>query len=207
MAHFISFEGGEGGGKTTQIARIAQRLRDKGFAVTTVREPGGSKIAEQIRQVVLSPENKGLAMSSEVFLFQAARAQVFHEIVIPALNRGEIVLADRTGDSSVVYQGIVRGFGEELINQLNSISMQQHSPELTFLLDVSVSTGFDRVHANRGFDRMEQEGKAWHEKIRKAYLGLAKKDKKRWRVIDSSVPLEQVTEDIWKELALHLDLK
>ena len=178
MSMFISFEGGEGGGKTTQIARIAEKLRQAGHVVTSIREPGGSKIAEQIRSVVLSPEHTDLAMTTEVFLFQAARAQVFHEIVIPALERGEIVLADRTGDSSVVYQGIVRGFGEDLIDTLNEISMQKRIPKLTFLLDVPVEVGFDRIAQGRGLDRMESEGKSWHKKIRQAYLKLAKKRSK-----------------------------
>ena len=205
MSMFISFEGGEGGGKTTQIARIAEKLRQAGHVVTSIREPGGSKIAEQIRSVVLSPEHTDLAMTTEVFLFQAARAQVFHEIVIPALERGEIVLADRTGDSSVVYQGIVRGFGEDLIDTLNEISMQKRIPKLTFLLDVPVEVGFDRIAQGRGLDRMESEGKSWHKKIRQAYLKLAKKDQKRWRVIDASQPVDSVTQEIWTQLDRFLN--
>ncbi|HWS24017.1 MAG TPA: dTMP kinase, partial [Anaerolineales bacterium] len=122
----ISFEGGEGGGKTVQIKRLRDRLYQEYERESVIlREPGGTVISEQIRQVLLNPENTGMAYTAEVLLFQAARAQIYREIVLPSLESGKIVLMDRTRDSSVVYQGMVRGFGVELIEQLNDISTKK----------------------------------------------------------------------------------
>ncbi|MBT7497746.1 dTMP kinase, partial [Candidatus Woesearchaeota archaeon] len=137
----ISLEGGEGGGKTTQVNQLKKHLEDSGREVVPVREPGGTKISEQIREIVLSSKNEGITDTTEVLLFQAARAQIYRQVVIPALNAGKVVIMDRTRDSSVVYQGMVRGFGKELIEELNDISTKKIVPDLTLLLDVSVKTG------------------------------------------------------------------
>ncbi len=200
----ISFEGGEGGGKSTQIVRLRERLSKQGFDVVVLREPGGTPISEQIRDVVLSAKNIGIAYTTEVLLFQAARAQLYREIVLPSLEAGKIVLMDRTRDSSVVYQGIVRGFGRELIEQLNNISTKQTYPNITLLLDVDVKTGLNRQIEAGGVNRFEMENTKFHDEVRKAYLSLAKEDDKRWIIIDANKPLDAVEELIWKHIAKAL---
>jgi dTMP kinase len=204
----ISFEGGEGGGKTTQIAQILKRLSKEGRKVIAVREPGGTAVGEQIREVVLSTKNTGnISFTTEVFLYQAARAQIYDEIVLPALKAGKIVLMDRTRDSSVVYQGIVRGFGKEIIDQLNDISTQHTYPNITFLLDVSVKTGLGRRAKTGEMNRLDLEAEEFHENVREAYLNLAKKDSSgRWIVVNAERPLEEVEEELWQKIKEKLDL-
>lgn len=198
----ISFEGGEGGGKTTQIVRLRDRLAKAGFDVVALREPGGTVISEQIREIVLSSKNIGIAYTTEVLLFQSARAQIYREIVLPSLESGKVVLMDRSRDSSVVYQGVVRKFGVEKIDQLNSISTKDTYPDLTFLLDVDVKVGLDRVEKANQNNRFEMEDLHFHEQVRDAYRELAKKnDHKRWIVIDASGSLEQVEAAIWAEIS------
>jgi dTMP kinase len=204
----ISLEGGEGGGKTTQIVRLRERLTQAKKDVIALREPGGTAVGEQIREVVLSSKNTGISFTTEVLLFQAARAQIYREVVIPSKQAGKVVLMDRTRDSSVVYQGVVRKFGTELIEQLNNISTQNTYPELTFLLDVPVDIGLDRRAATGKIDRLDMEAKSFHEEVRKAYLELAKKDTTgRWVVIDATQDLDKVEEQIWAEVRKRLKLK
>lgn len=197
----ISFEGGEGAGKTTQVAILKKKLEEIGKEVICVREPGGTKISEQIREITHNIKNTEMSFITEVFLFQAARAQVYKELVIPALEKGKVVLADRSSDSSVVYQGIVRGFGRKLIDNLNKISTQKTCPNLTFFLDVPTKLGFERVKKSGKLDRMESEKEDFYEKVRQGYLELVKENKgKRWIRIDASKNLEEVTEEIWKKI-------
>lgn len=197
----ITFEGGEGVGKSTCLVRLRERLTDCGRDVVVLREPGGTAVGEQIREVVLSHKNTGMAYTAEVLLFQAARAQLYREIVLPSLEAGKVVLMDRSRDSSVVYQGIVRGFGEKMIENLNDLSTKNTVPDLTFLLDVDVEIGLARV-AGRGEDnRLDAEAATFHQKVRAAYLDLVRRDKKgRWVVIDSSQPLDVMMEQILAEI-------
>ncbi|NCN06927.1 MAG: dTMP kinase [Candidatus Pacebacteria bacterium] len=195
----ITLEGGEGGGKTTQIVRLRDKLTAIGKDVVALREPGGTTVSEQIREVVLSAKNAGMAYTTEVLLFQAARAQIYREIVLPSLAAGKVVLMDRSRDSSVVYQGIVRGFGRELIDQLNDISTKQTVPDVTLLLDVPVMTGLARVADAGNNNRMEMQGTDFHDKVREAYLQLAKGDTSgRWQVIDASKSVDEVEAAIWQ---------
>lgn len=204
----ISFEGGEGGGKSTQILRLRERLTQKGFDIVVLREPGGTPISEQIREVVLSAKNIGIAYTTEVLLYQAARAQLYREVVFPSLEAGKIILMDRTRDSSVVYQGMVRGFGRELIEQLNDISTKKTYPVLTFLLDVEPELGLARRQSQAGtMNRLDMESLQFHKKVRKAYLTLLEEDKTgRWHKIDAGKPLEQVESQIWEHLEKVLKL-
>lgn len=196
---FISFEGGEGGGKSVQIVRLREKLEEAGKKIVLTREPGGTVISEQIREVVLSKKNLDMAYTTEVLLYQAARAQVYRELIIPALEMNKWVLADRTSDSSVVYQGMVRGFGVETINDLNDLSTKKTYPNLTFLLDVSVEVGLGRRNGSGKMDRLDMESKGFHEKVRQSYLKLAKEDKSgRWVVIDASGTIEEIAGEIWK---------
>lgn len=201
----ISFEGGEGGGKTTQVVRLRDRLIQAGKDVIALREPGGTVISEQIREIVLSSKHIGIAYTTEVLLFQAARAQIYREIVLPSLEVGKVVLMDRTRDSSVVYQGMVRKFGVDQIEELNKISTKDTYPDLTFLLDVDASTGLQRQADAGGTNRMEMEGLDFHDQVRQAYLQLAKTNHSgRWRIIDATGSLETVEEQIWKEVAAQI---
>lgn len=195
----ITFEGGEGGGKTTQIVRLRDHLTKAGHDVVVLREPGGTVISEQIREVVLSSKNVGIAFTTEVLLFQAARAQIYRELVIPSMKAGKVVLMDRSRDSSVVYQGIVRGFGEKMIEDLNDISTNKTTPDLTLLLDLPVEMGLQRRVNSGKMDRLDMEAIDFHHKVRKGYLKIAGENKKkRWYIIDASKTLEEVEENIWE---------
>jgi dTMP kinase len=202
----ISFEGGEGGGKTVQIKRLRDHFFECGREVVALREPGGTTISEEIRNVVLSSKNIGIAYTTEVLLFQAARAQLYREIVLPSLEAGKVVLMDRTRDSSVVYQGIVRGFGEDLIEQLNDISTEKTFPDVTFLLDVDPEIGLERRRlaesdGGKKMDRLDMEALDFHKQVRDAYLKVAKRDtRKRWTIVDASKTIDQISEAIWDEI-------
>lgn len=203
--YLISFEGGEGAGKSVQIKRLRDTLTREGFDVVVVREPGGTVISEQIREVVLSAKNIGIAYTTEVLLFQAARAQLYRELVLPSLEAQKIVLMDRTRDSSAVYQGIVRGFGLDVIEQLNAISTKNTYPDLTFLLDIPIEVGLARRAQTEKMDRLDMEAKDFHQKVRDAYLTLAKKnDHHRWVVVDATESLDTIAEEIWKLVSKKL---
>lgn len=207
----ITLEGGEGVGKTTQVVRLKERLVQAGKDVVVLREPGGTTISEQIREVVLSNKNVGMAYTTEVLLFQAARAQIYREIVLPSLELGKVVVMDRSRDSSVVYQGMVRGFGVEIIEQLNDISTKKTYPNLTFLLDAPVDIGLGRRMNEGGVDRIDYEAKDFHEKVRQAYLKVANDDinkygaHSRWQIVDASKSTEEVQEQLWERTQSFLD--
>lgn len=207
MGMLITLEGGEGGGKTTQIVRLRDQLTKAGFDVIVLREPGGTVISEQIREVVLSAKNVGIAFTTEVLLFQAARAQIYREIVLPSLEAGKVVLMDRSRDSSVVYQGHVRGFGIDLIEQLNNISTRDTYPDLTFLLDVDVKEGLHRREQSGKKDRLDMEAQEFHHQVREGYLTLAKaNDRGRWVVVDANKSIDEVAEELWSVVADRLEV-
>ena len=187
----ISFEGGEGSGKSVQVKRLAKYLRQQknlpaGRQVVITREPGGTKISEQIREIILDKKNKRMAFETEALLFQAARAQVCEEIILPALMAGKIVIADRFRDSSVVYQGIVRGLGVKYIELLNEISTKKTKPKITFLLDLPAEVGLARRNNTNKNDRLDGENLKFHRRIRQAYLAWAKQNSRRFVVINAS---------------------
>ena len=195
----ISFEGGERAGKTEQSKILEGRLADAGLEVVRLRE--------QIREVVLSAKNQKLTDRTEVLLFQAARAQIYGEVVLPALSAGKVVLMDRTRDSSVVYQGMVRNMGVELIEKLNDISTQGTVPDLTILLDVSPEVGLKRRTEVSELDRIEMLNHGFHQKVREAYLELAKEDKDgRWVAVDAEAEFDQVSAEIWRIVSGKLEL-
>lgn len=205
--YLITLEGGEGGGKTTQSVRLRNKLTALGKDVVVLREPGGTTISEQIREVVLSPNNISMAFTTEVLLFQAARAQIYREIVIPSLKAGKVVLMDRSRDSSVVYQGIVRGFGKDLIGQLNDLSTDKIYPNLTILLDLPVNVGLKRRSDSGKLDRLDMEATEFHDKVRVAYLELAKEDKTgRWVILDAAQDIDQVEANIWQAVTTKLKI-
>lgn len=172
-----------------------------------LREPGGTVISEQIREVVLSAKNVGISFTTEVLLFQAARAQIYREIVLPSLEAGKVVVMDRSRDSSVVYQGMVRGFGVDMIEKLNEISTKNTYPDLTFLLDISVDKGLKRREDSGSVNRIDMEATNFHTKVREAYLKLAKEDQSdRWQVIDASKTIEEVENSMWEIISKKLGI-
>lgn len=198
---FLSFEGGEGAGKSTQIQLLAKALEMKGHEVMLTREPGGTEIANRIRAMILDPGMKGLVSLAELFLYEASRAQHVEEKILPALEKGQIVICDRFTDSSVVYQGEARGLDAKLVTLLNKIATQGLSPERTFVLDIDPVAGFERVgRRGAGLDRMESEGMKFHRAVRTGYRKLAAKDKKRVRLVNAAKAAEKVHAEIMKHV-------
>jgi dTMP kinase len=193
---FLTFEGGEGTGKTTQIARLAKAFEAAGRRVVVTREPGGSQIANRIRSLLLDPKMKGLVPLAELFLYEASRAQHVEDVILPALRAGSVVICDRFADSSVVYQGVARGLEGRLVRKLNLVATGGLRPDLTFVLDLDPRIGLARVGARGVLDRMEKEALAFHRAVRKGYLALAKADRRRFRVIDSSRSRDDIHEKI-----------
>ena len=171
----ITFEGIDGAGKTTQVAMLQHYFEENRQKVILAREPGGTYVAEQIRNILLDPKNKSLDDLSELLLYEAARAQVYKEVVLPALENGVMVIMDRSVDSAVVYQGIARGLGRELVEQLNNIATRGRKPDVTFLLDIPRTVSQKRKEAG-DLDRLEQEAARFHHKVRRGYLDLWEED-------------------------------
>jgi len=175
---FIVFEGPEGAGKSTQATLLYKYLRNKGYDVVLTREPGGTKLAEAVRKIILSPKMKIYPMT-ELLLYEAARAQHIEEVIKPSLQKNKIVISDRFADASVVYQGYARGLGTKFVEKLNKLVVCGCLPDITFVLDIPPKKGLKRIKLNRktSFDRLEQENIKFHTKIREGYLNLAKKRK------------------------------
>lgn len=186
---FIAFEGGEGAGKSTQEARLAHWLTDRGYAVVRTREPGGTPAAEAIRNVVLSPEFTGLDPRAEALLFAAARGEHAAQVIRPALERGNIVLCDRYLDSSVAYQGIGRDLGAEAVRELSLWATQGLVPDLSILLDIDPEIGLARVAYP---DRLEAEPLAYHQRVRQGFLDIAEQFADRYVVIDASGDVDDI---------------
>ncbi len=200
---FITFEGGEGAGKSTQIARLAERLTARGASVTVTREPGGTPRAEAIRRVLLSGLARPLGPETEAVLFAAARADHVETLIRPALAEGKWVLCDRFADSTRVYQGAGGGVDAKFLDSLDRVTIGPTRPDLTFILDVPVEVGLKRVASRAAAsgeapDRFEAEAVAAHEQRRQAFLGIAAADPKRCIVIDATKSAELVAKTIWQ---------
>ena len=204
---FITFEGGEGTGKSTQVAMLALRLESNGLGVQLTREPGGSPGAEIIRHVLLSGAATPLGADVEAMLFAAARDDHVRCTIIPALRSGKWVVCDRFADSTRVYQGILGQVDHKLINVLERVSVGELSPDLTVILDLPVQVGLERAKLRRGneqADRFEGEGAEFHEKLRDAYLAIAAREPDRCVVIDASASKEAVADAIWQAVQSRL---
>jgi len=204
---FITFEGGEGAGKSTQAAMLALRLQSQGLAVQLTREPGGSPGAEIIRHVLLTGAAKPLGADVEAMLFAAARDDHVQCTILPALRSGKWVVCDRFADSTRVYQGILGQVDQKLINVLERVSVGELSPDLTVLLDLPVQAGLERAKLRRGnaqADRFEGEGAEFHERLRDAYLAVAAREPDRCVVIDASASKEVVANAIWQAVESRL---
>ncbi len=196
----ISFEGPEGSGKSTQIAALAKHLQLLGREVLTTREPGGTEIGEQIRNIIVH-NSKGDEMcpETEVFLFAAARAQLVREVIAPALLSGKVVLSDRFLDSSTVYQGIARNLGSDPVQQINRFAVGNVMPDLTIIVDVPTEVSLQRIRLRASDipDRMERENAEFFAKVREGYLLLAKSMPQRFTVIDGTKTEAEVEKQVW----------
>lgn len=189
---FIVFEGGDGSGKSTQIRLLRAAVERSGHLAVVTREPGGTRLGEAVRELLLARTSDGMDERSEALLYAAARAQHVREVIVPALQRGSVVLCDRYIDSSVVYQGAARGLGEERIADLNRWATGGVEPDLVILLDVDAAAGLARASKVSGPDRLESAGLEFHRLVRSAYRRRAATDPQRYLVLDTSKPVEEV---------------
>lgn len=198
---FITFEGSEGCGKSTQVQRLAARLEKVQIPFLVTREPGGTPIGETIRELLqFAPQGAGMMPETELLLFEASRSQLVREAIKPALERGLCVIADRFLDSTTVYQGAARKLDRRIVELLNAFAVGDCVPDITFVLDVDVTTARSRMKSPRRPDRMEQEPVEFYEEIREAYRQLAKREPKRVVLIDGSQPMDKIDNQIWEIL-------
>lgn len=202
LSLFITFEGVEGSGKTTQIQRLKRYLKRRGVPCKVTREPGGPPISEKIRKILLDPNHRKLIPLSELLLYEAARAQHIYEVIKPFLKKGGVILCDRFNDATLAYQGYGRKIDRELIRKLNRLSSQGIKPDLTFLLDCPSDIGLkralqrNRTLKNEREGRFEKEKIQFHHRVRKGYLAIAKKEPHRVKVIDTRVGEKKVFDKI-----------
>lgn len=194
---FVTFEGGEGSGKTTHLKRLAHYLRDLGDEVVETRDPGGTTIGKEIRTLLLSPESAAISDSAELLLYEASRAQLVREVITPAIARGAVVLCDRFTDSTLAYQGFGRGLDLNLIRQLNLFTTGGLAPNLTILLDLDPRIGLERcIRGSRpgltSRDRLEAEPLSFHQRIREGYLALAREEPERIRVMNAAMSMHEI---------------
>lgn len=190
---FITFEGTDGAGKTTQVQRLSAELAQTGYDICLTREPGGPPISEQIRDMLLNPDHNEMAATTELLLYAASRAQHVSEIIKPALESGKIVISSRFADAMVVYQGYGRGLDLDRINRLNRIATDGITPDVTFVLDLPVEIGLQRVQNSRGgLDRLEREKIDFHQRLRDGYRTLAQQEPQRMKIVDAQASPEHV---------------
>ena len=198
---FISFEGSEGSGKSTQVQRLAARLERSGVPFLVTREPGSTAIGETIRELLqFSPHNVGMAPETELLLFEASRSQLVRETIKPALEHGVCVIADRFFDSTTVYQGAARKLDRLIVEQLNRFATGDCVPDITFVVDVDAATARSRMQTPRRPDRMEQQPDEFYERVREAYRELAGREPGRIVLIDGSRDADAIENEIWKTL-------
>jgi len=198
---FITFEGSEGSGKSTQVERLSARLQRSGVPYLVTREPGGTPIGETIRELLqFAPHNSTMTPETELLLFEASRSQLVRETIKPAIERGVCVIADRFFDSTTVYQGAARKLDRKMVGRLNAFVVGDCVPDVTFVLDVDAPTAASRMQKPRKADRMEQQPAEFYERVREAYRELAKRESKRVVLIDGSRNAEQIENEIWEML-------
>ena len=204
---FITFEGPEGAGKSSQVAALAAYLEERGRTCLLTREPGGTPLAEQLRAVVKSHHDREkIHPETELLLIEAARAQHVREVILPALADGKIVICDRFYDSTTAYQGGARHLQSGIIDTLNRFAAADRAPDLTFLMDLPPEIGFERIRRreSEGYDRFEHETLEFHRAVRAAFLRVAENDPKRVRVLDATLPREELGAIIRETVDEHL---
>jgi len=212
MSYFITFEGIEGSGKSTQLRLLQKHLQDRGFKVVATREPGGCQISDTIRALLLDPANTVITPQTEMLLYAAARSQHIAEVIQPALDEGKIVLCDRFADATRVYQGAGRGLGKEVIKTVNEISCASLVPDLTLLFDFPVEAGLKRAKSRNQTENLVKEGRfeleevSFHQRIRQGYLDLAK-ETERFRVIDAEGNEADVSRRVTRQVDLFLSAR
>lgn len=203
MGCFITFEGPEGGGKTTQIRLLAQWLAARGHAVLATREPGGTRIGDAVRGILLNPEHVEMRPEAEILLYSAARAQIVGEIIRPHLDGGGVVVCDRFADSTLAYQGYGRQLDLTALRRITAFATGGLTPDLTVCLDLTVEEGLRRKQNGdlAEWNRIEREQLAFHERVRQGYLALAAAEPQRWLVVDAAQPVEVVQERVRARVA------
>lgn len=209
QSFFITLEGVEGSGKTTQVERLAERLRQAGRAVVTTREPGGTPISDRIRAVVLDRQNVEINPHTEALLMCAARAQLVHEVIRPAMAAGSVVICDRYSDSTFAYQGYARGQDLATLRTINTFATSGLVPDLTILLDLPAEAGLQRRFGADGeapTNRMDRLDVEFHRNVAAGYHALAQTEPDRWRVVDATLDIEDVAARIWEIVAAYMNI-
>ena len=201
---FITLEGPEGSGKTSHLPDLAEFLREKGWKVLTTREPGGTAIGDQVRQVLMRIDNTAMNPRAETLLFLAARAQLVDQVIRPALAEGSVVISDRYGDSTLAYQGYGHGNDLTIIRQMLAFATGGLIPDLTLLLDVDPAIGLRRKKTVGEWNRLDAYELEFHRRVRAGYLELVREDPKRWTVLDASQPREMVQSALRQEILARL---
>jgi dTMP kinase len=203
---FITFEGIEGSGKSVQARLLATRLRQFGRTVVETREPGGTVLGLELRQILLGRDDLELTPRVEALLMNASRAQLVEQVIRPALERDEVVVCDRFADSTLAYQGAGRGVGFDELNSVISFATAGLRPDMTLLLDVPVEVGLARKHAQEQSNRFEAEALAFHTRVQAAYRSLAADEPQRWRCFNGVEPVHHLAEQVWDAVAARMGL-
>lgn len=208
---FVTFEGCDGSGKTTQADKLAEKLRTMNIRILRTREPGGTRIGEAIRGMIRGENNyETISRETETLLFMASRSHLVRQVILPAIESGECVVSDRFSDSTLAYQGYGRCLNACKIKAMNDFVAGDTVPDITFLLDVDVRAGLERIHKRNmalgaEHDRIEREAIDFHERVRKGYLKLAKREPGRFKVLDGAADEEQVAMQVWDEMQAFMD--
>jgi len=200
MALFITFEGGEGSGKSVQTRALYQKLRRFDIPAILIHEPGSTHIGEKLTRLLKWAQSTNISPLTELMLFNASRAQLVDEVIRPALKEDNVVICDRYTDSTIAYQGYGRRLDIAVIKNINDMATGMLKPDITILLDIPVNEGFARKRGQEQ-DRFEQEDRVFHQRVRKGYLKLAAEDTQRWLVIDATLTQEQIRKIIWKKVS------
>ena len=189
---FITMEGPDGSGKSTQIELLKEYLEGAGYDVLITREPGGNRISEAIREIILNSEYTEMSPVTEMMLYASARAQLIAEVIGPAIESGKAVISDRFVDSSLVYQGMARGLGVETVYEINKVAIGEYMPQLTIMLDLPAEVGISRKKDQKELDRMELESLEFHKKVAAGYREMAQRFPERIKSIDATLPIEEI---------------
>ena len=202
---FISMEGPDGSGKSTQIALLKEYLENEGYDVLITREPGGNRISEAIREIILNKEYEEMSPFTEMMLYASARAQLIAQVIGPAIDEGKAVISDRFIDSSLVYQGMARGLGVETVYNVNQVAIGEYMPDVTFMLDLPAEVGIARKKDQKELDRMEMQSIEFHKRVAEGYRKLAESFPDRIKTIDATLPIDEICGMIRSRVKALLD--